>query len=1137
MYIGRIGLKGFKSFGGSHEIALSGNFTAVVGPNGSGKSNILDALRWVLGDGNPGRLRIVRQGDLLFQGSISLPPASVSEVTVNLRNGDRVCTLRRRYSQEEGSTTIHDGSRIRLLDLENVKREWHLEGDRFAFISQGEVSEMIQQKPLHRRMHLESIFGIDLYRKQREEADQRLDTASSEMQRIMTLRSELQIRKDSIAEMVVRAREAKSLMDLLERERCLLYWARRARSEKLLEAIRAEIEALEFQKRASSFWSSGWAKARSRMEVRINDLSGSRGGKVSAVSDLERRIGEARKGLFSLSSSLRGTIERRYSLAGDLAGERERLAGTVLKLEGLEEQARKASEEEGSASEVFRAAMKDWDRYQSTVEKNADMIRAVREEKAACETALGETISRSRSLGRSLIEISGEASRAALSVKGSEERIAGLNDAVAEARAEEEKAASRQRDLYASCQKAAADFQKMTRELSMLDGEIDTLRDSAFSKVYPPSVQHLMSAVRLGRIDASPRPLAEVITCPERLTTAIESFLGARQFLLLVRDIDEAGRCIAHLKARSAGRATFLPLESARRRTPSRGVPVDRPGVVGWAADLVGMEKEWEECVLHVLGDLLIVESFDVARDLSRGGFRGPAVTLEGDVFQPGGTISGGKSSRDQGAIELKRRLSEKEAAAGSIRSERSELEKEIALLEEEERLASERSRLLFDKRRGLEEEIRALESAKAEAERDVSRYEERRKELLSELSRCGRMYLENRTRLETLSGEGPVSDETASEVELVKDLEEKRSRAEVAAGRHETARRMVSLVREEENRSSERIRALEESLQEVALAEASLRERLSEGGRTYFDIWKNLRLEVSMLEGFENTFSRALASRDRVTGRAASAAARAENLEERIRQARQRMESTETEMAESFDMWEERFPYPGGNEIDTRDYDRIRRNVRDLEKGLREIGDVDIGVLSEDSSLAERLAFLEDQLQDVATGIDELRKLIEETDKQAGALFSASLKEIDRKFCSLFQRLFGGGEAHLRLSDEDDLWAAGVEVIARPPGKRPQHLAQLSGGEQSLSAISLLFASMEVAGVPLAVLDEVDASLDEVNLRRFSDLAKEYSRTMQLICMTHRRATMERADIMYGVTMSEPGLSQVVGVRVEDWE
>jgi len=184
-----------------------------------------------------------------------------------------------------------------------------------------------------------------------------------------------------------------------------------------------------------------------------------------------------------------------------------------------------------------------------------------------------------------------------------------------------------------------------------------------------------------------------------------------------------------------------------------------------------------------------------------------------------------------------------------------------------------------------------------------------------------------------------------------------------------------------------------------------------------------------------------------------------------------------------------------------------------------------------------KRLEFLSRQLEDVGCAMKDLKRFILETDEQAGKLFSESLKRIEKSFSSLFQRLFGGGEAELRLSDGEDPWNAGVEVMARPPGKRPQHLGQLSGGEQSLAAISLLFASMEVAQVPLGILDEVDAALDEVNLRRFSDLAREYSSRMQLVCMTHRRVTMERADVMYGVTLSEPGLSQLVSVKLEDWD
>jgi len=235
--------------------------------------------------------------------------------------------------------------------------------------------------------------------------------------------------------------------------------------------------------------------------------------------------------------------------------------------------------------------------------------------------------------------------------------------------------------------------------------------------------------------------------------------------------------------------------------------------------------------------------------------------------------------------------------------------------------------------------------------------------------------------------------------------------------------------------------------------------------------------------------------------------------------------------------LWEGQFPYPGQEGFEEpRTLEELRRTLRERERALRELGEVDGGVLSEDRSLEERVLFLQDQTQDVTRAREELQAFISDTDAQAGALFSQALQGIDRRFNELFRRLFGGGEGRLMLTEGLSLWDAGVEVMARPPGKTPQHLGQLSGGEQSLTGIALLFAAMEVAGAPLAVLDEVDAALDEANLKRFAALAEECARTRQLIVMTHRRYTMERAQVLYGVTMSEPGLSQVVGVRLEDW-
>ena len=304
-----------------------------------------------------------------------------------------------------------------------------------------------------------------------------------------------------------------------------------------------------------------------------------------------------RKKLYALSTSLAGSLERRRGLQDDLAREGEGLSSVKVRLEDLQKEADLAGEEEKEASRSFSEAESRWEDYRGQVKHRLDAIRALREERAAEEAALGTARSRAKALGLSFLEALGEISDAGEKVTAACRELEGLKKDLEGKSREEEEARGAQRDAYAAFQRSAAAIQKVSREISALEGQAEALRETAFTRLYPPAVQHLVAASRLGRIDASPRPLADVITCPERLVTALESFLGARQYLLLVKDIDEAGRCIDHLKARSAGRATFLPLESARPRTPARGIAGDRKGVVGWATDLLGVESEC--CLLY----------------------------------------------------------------------------------------------------------------------------------------------------------------------------------------------------------------------------------------------------------------------------------------------------------------------------------------------------------------------------------------------------------------------------------------------------------------------------------------------------------------------------------------------------------
>jgi len=322
---------------------------------------------------------------------------------------------------------------------------------------------------------------------------------------------------------------------------------------------------------------------------------------------------------------------------------------------------------------------------------------------------------------------------------------------------------------------------------------------------------------------------------------------------------------------------------------------------------------------------------------------------------------------------------------------------------------------------------------------------------------------------------------------------------------------------------------------QEVLANRANLT-RLS---RRYSEVASRRRKVLEEMSEFGDRYEKAAKRRERRAARLEQAKQAVQIAASDAGACEVRAAELARELAELIQTWEEQYPYPGADALDGADSfdpEALRRGIREKDRTLRAFGEVDMGVLSEDRSLRDRLAYLGDQLDDVGRSMTGLERLIREADDQAKEIFTHALEEIDKKFNDLFQRLFVGGDARLEMIEGDTLWESGVDVVARPPGKHPTGIAQLSGGEQSLSALALLFASLEVAQSPIAVLDEVDAALDEVNLRRFADLAKEVSQERQIFVMTHRRVTMERADVLYGVTLAEPGLSQVIGVRVEDW-
>jgi len=1140
LYIGRLQLKGFKSFGGAHDLALSSGFTAIVGPNGSGKSNLLDALRWALGDSNAGRLRIARQNDLLFQGSVSLPQAKEAEVSLQLREESRSCSIKRRVFSPDGVTLLLvDNVRKTLAELDDVKREWKLEGDRFAFIGQGEVAEVIQQRPSARRTRLETLFGIDVYRKRRAEAAERLAVVKEEYEQLRNVMAELSARREEIAPEVRRAAQIREILDSIEEERKLLYWLRRERLERMLDVMREDARRLELERDAASLWSLAWKSALEAVDAELVGTDTVRRQQIWELEQCRTRFDSLTKSGFASASSLLSSKTR-------LIQARAEYEEVMSAIRSLADEQKSADSGNNEANEALRAGRKaldavenKWREHLLRVEREKQKREELNNKKGMLEAELQQLRAKLSFLGRDLVSLRDKKAHAPDPRKSIDAEIKRYTEERDRLLKEQELLVKRHGELYARVQNLASELQRVRREASQARSRLNEASDVMQAELYPSAVQYLLSSAKLNRLDAAPRAVIDVFSCDMSLSAAFEAYLGGRQFQLLVEDLEEAGRCIEKLKANNKGRATFLPLERCRPRYPDRSFRLPSHGITGWAIDLVRVEEHWLPAIEQIMGDLLIVNSYEVGQELVRSGFKSPIATLEGDVFQPGGTVSGGRSLKSGRTLEMKSHVAKLEEEYKKISSLSDKLTGEFKKLEAEELAVSEQKESYTKQIRELDGRVALAADRKESITKEYRRIEDERARILRNMGENGVRWQEIRAELlkiEELRDEQAYAED---DHRLIEERERLRADVAVAEERLRGALAFIERISAQIRTEKRKASSLEEEISELDQKCVKERANLARVGKGCLEIHERRKRLASDIERYAKGSSVLEAKREYIRKRLSSAEEKTISAINGLSAAFAKKNEAERELEELISTWEEQYPYGKAAFMrpDTDiDVDDLRKKIKEGERKIKAFGDVDMGMLSEDRNLKDRLAFLGEQLDDVRSGAAELESLIAEADRQAHKIFTDALQDVDKRFCELFKRLFGGGEAHLEMTEGDTIWDAGVDVIARPPGKHPQGINQLSGGEQSLAAISLLFASMEVAGCPIAVLDEVDAALDEVNLRRFSELARDYAKNRQVLAMTHRRATMERADVLYGVTLSEPGLSQVIGVRLEDW-
>ncbi len=1129
MAVTSLKLKGFKSFGRQCDFEFSGKFTAIVGPNGSGKSNILDALKWILGEASASGLRITKQSDLLFQGSATASPADNAEVVLKLENNDSKGTLRRVYAQDTGALLFWDNKKILLQELDKIKSLFNLEGEGFALIGQGEISDTIHQRPKERRRQFDALFGIERYRERRDESIKKLENAENESIRIKTLIDELNVRRGEISDEVKIAVKAQGILDELDALRHDYYFFRRLSIEREQGDYDLKRHIVTSKLDDLSRWKKMWAKA---LEIYENKLSGDTSGNLflSKLENITAQKNALHRKAFQFATQVKEIKSRRFELQNELEN-------LNIQKQALEQERERTKNENENLAGELNIKTKEFDErekiFNDTRKKTQNEI--ARRKKILDDTAALK-LRRSR-IESDIAAIEKSRETNSIEIAQLQNEKSDVQNTVEKLILQKNSVEEKFTNLSVSCQQKISEVQSYRRELTHLETQYGNLSaNDIFTGVYPEPVRIILKAAEKNLLVSKPKTVADVFVCSSSgIAEAIEAFLGGRQYWLLVNRLEEAQEGIDFLKNNKAGRATYLALERCRVRNIDTKININAKGITGWAMDLIHVDKEWHDAVSHLMGDLLIVEDFNVAGALVRTGVKFPIVTLEGEVFAPSGTVSGGTSRQKTGAVTAHQKLDELNRQLENLRQSidvaRENLEKAVIIEKNTRNEFENVSSELETVKSSLKEEQRKLKSVTDNLERLMNEYEKnsgKQKNLKDELDNVTEKLLEFEKEIANL----PDINEDNYELVIIPLKNELRLLRE----RLNVTQTLFERVDSEYKNVNSRI---DKDEREILSGDATEKYNRTELRKIALEKIKFYTEEVRLREEIsrkDDEFSKSRKKANKIRRKIDKSNINITAVNTELSSFDSKISHIEGELNQLVELWDEKYPYNKTEALQIEGGRELTSSLRKLERELKSLGKYNLGALSEDQSLTDRIDFLAEQLEDVETSTQELKKLIEDTDNQVEKSFTNSMSKVDNRFNDLFQKLFGGGEAHLILQSGDSIWNRGVEIFASPPGKKLQNISQLSGGEQSLTSIALIFATLEAAGTPLAVLDEVDAALDEYNLIRFANLVKEYSESIQIIAMTHRRATMERANLIYGVTMIEPGLTTTVGINPENY-
>ncbi len=1186
MRLVRLELHGFKSFARKTELQFDPGITAVIGPNGSGKSNIADAVRWVLGEQSAKALRGSKMEDVIFNGTQERKAQAFCEVALTFDNSDaalpvdfnEVTVTRRVYRSGDSEYAINRNN-CRLKDINELFRDTGIGKEGYSIIGQGKVEEILSNKSGDRRAALEEAAGVMRYRVRKEEAVRKLENTRKNLERLEDILNELQSQREPLQEQAEKTRVYLKLRDELKALEVNVFLHQYERMQERLVSAESAMQAM--QEESELLYESE------------RTLSGDTAAQEEALRAIEQAASVAQNALITLMSGMEAHIGEAGVLnerKEHLLRERERLLSSITENEHRWEDRLAQIERLKTSDTAGRDMLKELD----------DEIAAADAELKDLQQAVEQKENTLNAQKNSIIESLNRLSDAKSQLSRMEAMTSALNQRLGAVAADQESNAQEREGLEQELQDAQGEWDAQQQKKRAFLNEKDRLND----ELKQAQEENRLSQARLHELEqncnamrsrsnvleemarahegyyASVRNVlkdcerdvalrrsvlgvvAELISVPQKYETALEMALGSSLQNIVTPTPEDAKRVIDHLRARQYGRATLLPVSAMRGRllNAEERETLRMPGCIGIASELVGFEERYRSVVENLLGRTVIVENLDAGIAINKranSAFR--IATLQGDIINPGGSMTGGSVQKREFSLlgrerelkELERSIREAEAAIKSQGQKRAQAEEAVETL-----------------KLTLQQAEAALHAQDIESARHKEKLELIERDLKQNAQKAERMELECAQIRDNLADiekerEGLSSVQTGIEAGSAATQEDvQRTQAELtrlralqeelsAAMTERKVRRMA--LKKEEDAVLLETRRLEQELRDT--------QRMIEGNKAAHV--RTLEQETALtqqLQALNEVIAREQAAVDlrkeeqhameeerlRRSQTLSDTRARKDELNTRLRELeekrhKQELTKSRTEveleamvqriMADYELTYEEALPLRTEGIAITAAHVRID----ELKKDIRALGTINVNAVEDYEILNERYTALNTQCEDLNRAEQDLNTLIGELTQTMEKQFLQQFTRIQQNFTAVFEQLFGGGYAELRLSDPKDVLNCDIDIIAQPPGKKLQLLTLLSGGERALTAIALLFAMLKLKPTVFCILDEIESSLDEVNVTRFANYLREYSDDTQFILITHRKGSMEVCNALYGVAMEEKGVSKIVSARFQE--